>query len=182
MIKRIGKGIIYFLGVCTLIGLLASACASEEVENAQTINTDKGTVMVIPEEPDSEVKMIPQEKNDYERLVEAEQLLDTFAYDSFGKADIPYAIESEKDGEALIVYLRVHIAAEEVIPYVGTDSWYELIYEMTEASSSVRYLFEVSGYEDIHVSFMIGDFDLDRYYYGTVDDQVVYNIEDELNK
>ena len=181
MIKRIGKGIIYFLGVCTLIGLLASACASEEVENTQTITTDKGTIMVIPEEPDSEVKMIPQEKNNYERLAEAEQLLDTFAYDSFGKADIPYAIESEKDGEALIVYLRVHIAAKEVIPYVGTDSWYTLISEMKEASGNARRLFEVSGYEDIHVSFMIGDFNLDRYYYSTLDSTVVYNIENELN-
>lgn len=181
MIKKIGKGIIYFLGICSLIGLLASACASEEVENAQTIPTDKGTVMVIPEEPDSEVKIIPQEKNDYERLAEAEQLLDTFAYDSFGKADIPYAIESEKDGNALIVYLRVHIDAEAVIPYVGTDSWYTLISEMTEASGNARSLFEISGYEDIHVSFMIGDFNLDRYYYSTLDSEVVYNIENELN-
>lgn len=63
MIKKIGKGIIYFLGVCTLIGLLASACASEEVENAQAVATDKGTIMVIPEEPDSEVEIIvPEEK------------------------------------------------------------------------------------------------------------------------
>ena len=181
MIKRIGKGIIYFLGVCSLIGLLASACASEEVENTQTVTTDKGTIMVIPEEPDSEVEMIPQDKNDYERLAEAEQLLDTYAYKSFGKADIPYEIESEKVGNTLVVYLRVHMDAEAVIPYVGTDSWYTLIDEVIEASSNARCLFEISGYEDVHVSFLIGDFNLDKYYYGTLDSEVIYNIENELN-
>lgn len=61
MIKAIFKGLVYFLGLCTLIGLLSAACADEDVDQAKLVETDQGTVMVIPEEPDSEVEFVPAE-------------------------------------------------------------------------------------------------------------------------
>lgn len=61
MFKRTLKGIIYFCGVIFILSILAAACSDEEIENTQTIDTDKGTIMVIPDEPDSEVEIIEPE-------------------------------------------------------------------------------------------------------------------------
>jgi hypothetical protein len=58
MLKRLFKGFIYFLGICCLISILAAACEDEE---ATYVDTEQGSVMVIPEEPDSEVEIIPEE-------------------------------------------------------------------------------------------------------------------------
>ena len=58
MLKRLFKGFIYFLGICCLISILAAACEDKE---ATYVETDQGAVMVIPDEPDSEVEIIPAE-------------------------------------------------------------------------------------------------------------------------
>ena len=61
MLKRLLKGVVYVLGTITLISLLAAACSDEKVEQAKIVETEQGTVMIIPEEPDSEVEIIPAE-------------------------------------------------------------------------------------------------------------------------
>ena len=66
MIKRIFKGFIYFLGICCLISIIAAACEDEE---ATYVKTDQGTVMVIPEEPDSEVEIVEPEQEYEEDFV-----------------------------------------------------------------------------------------------------------------
>ena len=58
MLKRLFKGLIYFLGICCLISILAAACEDEETTY---VETEQGAVMVIPDEPDSEVEIIPAE-------------------------------------------------------------------------------------------------------------------------
>lgn len=64
MIKKLFKGFIYFLGICALISILAAACEDEE---ATYVETEQGTVMVIPDEPDSEVQIVePEQKEDYD--------------------------------------------------------------------------------------------------------------------
>ena len=61
MIKAIFKGLVYFLGLCTLIGLLSAACEDESVDQTKLVETDQGNIMIVPEEPDSEVEFIPAE-------------------------------------------------------------------------------------------------------------------------
>lgn len=82
MIKRIFKGFIYFLGICCLISILAAACEDEE---ATYVETEQGTVMVIPDEPDSEVEIVAPEKEYEEDFVFIEgptlQLADYASYE-----------------------------------------------------------------------------------------------------
>ena len=60
MFKRIFKGIVYFLGICTLICILAAACEDEETTYVEHTGPNEA-VLVIPEEPDSEVEIIEPE-------------------------------------------------------------------------------------------------------------------------
>ena len=60
MLKRIFKGIVYFLGICTLICILAAACEDEETTYVEHTGPNEA-VLVIPEEPDSEVEIIEPE-------------------------------------------------------------------------------------------------------------------------
>ena len=69
MIKRILKGVVYFCGCVFILGALASACVDDNVDQAKVVETEKGTVMVIPEEPDSEVEIIEPEKKEEEGFV-----------------------------------------------------------------------------------------------------------------
>lgn len=62
MIKRLFKGFIYFLGICTLISILAAACEDEEAAYVEHTGPNEA-VLVAPEEPDSEVEVVvPEEK------------------------------------------------------------------------------------------------------------------------
>jgi hypothetical protein len=64
MIKKILKGIVYFLGVCTLVSLICTACFDDET-SVGTVETDNGVTMIIPEEPDSEVEIVQPEEERY---------------------------------------------------------------------------------------------------------------------
>jgi hypothetical protein len=66
MLKRLFKGLIYFLGICCLISILAAACEDEE---ATYVETEQGAVMVIPDEPDSEVEIIEPEQESGEDFI-----------------------------------------------------------------------------------------------------------------
>lgn len=66
MLKRLFKGFIYFLGICCLISILVAACEDEE---ATYVETEQGSVMVIPDEPDSEVEIIEPEQEYEEDFV-----------------------------------------------------------------------------------------------------------------
>jgi hypothetical protein len=66
MLKRLFKGFIYFLGICCLISILAAACEDEE---ATYVETEQGAVMVIPDEPDSEVEIIEPEQESEEDFI-----------------------------------------------------------------------------------------------------------------
>ena len=66
MLKRLFKGLIYFLGICCLISILVAACEDEE---ATYVETEQGSVMVIPDEPDSEVEIIEPEQEYEEDFV-----------------------------------------------------------------------------------------------------------------
>ena len=68
MIKTIFKAIVYCLGLFTLIGILASACVDEEVKTEQ-IETNNDVTMIVPEEPDSEVKIVPAEPEETEETL-----------------------------------------------------------------------------------------------------------------
>lgn len=60
MLKRIFKGIVYFLGICTLICILAAACEDEETTYVEHTGPNEA-VLVVPEEPDSEVEIVVPE-------------------------------------------------------------------------------------------------------------------------
>ena len=69
MLKRLFKGFIYFLGLCAFISLLATAC-SDEVEQTYVEHTGPNdAVLVIPEEPDSEVEVVVPEEEPQEDFV-----------------------------------------------------------------------------------------------------------------
>ncbi len=59
MFKKLFKGFIYFLGICTLICILAAACENEDTSRIE--KTENGATIVIPDEPDSEVEIIAPE-------------------------------------------------------------------------------------------------------------------------
>ena len=61
MIKTIFKAIVYILGLITLISILAAACSDEEEQTYIESTGPNEAVLVIPEEPDSEVEVIAPE-------------------------------------------------------------------------------------------------------------------------
>lgn len=61
MLKRLFKGFIYFLGICCLISILAAACEDEETTTYIEHTGPNEATLVVPEEPDSEVEIIPAE-------------------------------------------------------------------------------------------------------------------------
>lgn len=61
MIKRLFKGFIYFLGICALISILAAACEDEEATYVEHTGPNEA-VLVVPEEPDSEVEVVPEKE------------------------------------------------------------------------------------------------------------------------
>ena len=60
MFKRIFKGIIYFLGIITLISILVAACEDENTAYIEHTGPNEA-VLVVPEEPDSEVEVVVPE-------------------------------------------------------------------------------------------------------------------------
>ena len=63
MLKRLFKGFIYFLGFVTLIALICSACTDDEANDSYIEHKDKNQVeLVVPDEPDSEVKVVKPEE------------------------------------------------------------------------------------------------------------------------
>ena len=61
MFKKVFKGVIYFLGVCCLISILATACDDEGTTTHIEHTGPNEATLVVPEEPDSEVEIIPAE-------------------------------------------------------------------------------------------------------------------------
>ena len=61
MIKKLFKGFIYFLGICALISILAAACEDEETTYIEHTGPNEA-VLVVPEEPDSEVEVVVPEE------------------------------------------------------------------------------------------------------------------------
>ena len=68
MLKRIFKGIVYFLGICTLICILAAACEDEETTYVEHTGPNEA-VLVVPDEPDSEVEIVVPEEEYEEDFV-----------------------------------------------------------------------------------------------------------------
>lgn len=68
MLKRIFKGFIYFLGICTLICILAAACEDEETTYVEHTGPNEA-VLVVPDEPDSEVEIVVPEEEYEEDFV-----------------------------------------------------------------------------------------------------------------
>ena len=69
MIKTIFKAIVYFLGLCTLIGILCAACEDEETAYVEHTGPNNEAVLVVPEEPDSEVEVVVPEEESQEDFV-----------------------------------------------------------------------------------------------------------------
>lgn len=88
MIKKLFKGFIYFLGICALISILAAACEDEEA--ASYVETDQGTIMVIPEDPDSEVQIVEPEvqQPQFESIVLTDNELVTVTITEFYEDDM----------------------------------------------------------------------------------------------
>lgn len=61
MIKKLFKGFIYFLGICTLISILAAACEDEEATYIEHTGPNEA-ILVVPEESDSEVQVVAPEE------------------------------------------------------------------------------------------------------------------------
>ena len=61
MFKKVFKGVIYFLGVCCLISILATACDDEGTTTHIEHTGPNEATLVVQEEPDSEVEIIPAE-------------------------------------------------------------------------------------------------------------------------
>jgi hypothetical protein len=72
MLKRLFKGFIYFLGICAFIGLLLSACEDEDATYVEHTGPNDA-VLVVPEEPDSEVEVVVPEENYEEDFVFIEE-------------------------------------------------------------------------------------------------------------
>jgi hypothetical protein len=68
MLKRLFKGFIYFLGICAFVGLLLSACEDEDATYVEHTRPNDA-VLVVPEEPDSEVEVVVPEENYEEDFV-----------------------------------------------------------------------------------------------------------------
>jgi hypothetical protein len=68
MLKRLFKGFIYFLGICAFVGLLLSACEDEDATYVEHTGPNDA-VLVVPEEPDSEVEVVVPEENYEEDFV-----------------------------------------------------------------------------------------------------------------
>lgn len=109
MLKRLFKGFIYFLGICVLVSALASACEDEEVTYIENVGPNEA-VLVVPEEPDSEVEVVvpeeviePQEEQQQEELdipIEYKQALKNaksyLEYGSFSKEGLRDQLEFEE--------------------------------------------------------------------------------------
>ena len=61
MFKRLFKGFIYFLGIVTLLSILCAACEDEEATYVEHTGPNEA-VLVVPEEPDSEVEVVVPEE------------------------------------------------------------------------------------------------------------------------
>lgn len=68
MFKRLFKGFIYFLGIVTLLSILCAACEDEETTYVEHTGPNEA-VLVVPEEPDSEVEVVVPEKEYEEDFV-----------------------------------------------------------------------------------------------------------------
>ncbi len=75
MIKTIFKAIVYILGLITLISILAAACSDEEQTYIESTGPNEA-VLVVPDEPDSEVEVIvPEEPKEDFVFVEGPQVV-----------------------------------------------------------------------------------------------------------
>lgn len=61
MFKRLFKGFIYFLGIVTFLSILCAACEDEEATYIEHTGPNEA-VLVVPEEPDSEVEVVTPEE------------------------------------------------------------------------------------------------------------------------
>ncbi len=68
MLKRLFKGFVYFLGICVLVSALATACEDEEATYVEHTGPNDA-VLVVPEEPDSEVEVVVPEEEYEEDFV-----------------------------------------------------------------------------------------------------------------
>ncbi len=61
MLKRIFKIVVYFLGLCTLVSLICTACFDDETTTyIENVGPNEAT-LVVPDEPDSEVEVVVPE-------------------------------------------------------------------------------------------------------------------------
>ena len=121
MFKRLFKGFIYFLGIVTLISMIATACVgSKEEEETYIEHTGPNeAVLVIPEEPDSEVEVIiPEEKVEpdvqlpmeyRQALKKAESYLD---FSAFSKEELRGQLEYHEFSQEAIQFALDNVEAD----------------------------------------------------------------------
>lgn len=68
MLKRIFKVVVYFLGICTLIGIICAACSDEETSYVENVGPNEA-ILVVPDEPDSEVEVVVPEEEPQEDFI-----------------------------------------------------------------------------------------------------------------
>ena len=178
MLKRIGKGFLWFLGLCIITGMLGSACENKET-TAVKEQPKEETVLVTPEEPDSEVKIAPKQETVKElNLYDLRDLIDGLAKDSFDSRGVQYSVVVDEENNA--INFIVNLSAIEMAQSVNTSAWTELIDSMTYYSDEVLDTFKLLEREDVNFTISVGDISLDRYYILIVNSELIYNVENDL--
>lgn len=179
MLKRILKGVVYFLGICCLISIICAACEDEEATTYIENTGPNEAVLVVPEEPDSEVKIAPKQETVKElNLYDLRDLIDGLAKDSFNSRGVQYSVAVDEENNA--INFIVNLSAIEMAQSVNTSAWTELIDSMTYYSDEVLDTFKLLEREDVNFTISVGDISLDRYYILIVNSELIYNVENDL--
>lgn len=142
MLKRIFKGIVYFLGICTLICILAAACEDEETTYIEHTGPNEA-VLVVPEEPDSEVEIVvpettvtPESKEDFVFIEGPECVFGEFGHNMTGVLKN----NSDKDFDYVQLSFSLFDAQGNVVDTAFTN--------ITNLKSGRTWKFEAMFFED----------------------------------
>lgn len=154
MLKRIFKGIVYFLGILTLISIICAACSDEETSYIENVGPNEA-VLVVPDESDSEVEVIvpeepvqqePQIPMEYRQALKKAQRY--IEYSAFSKEELRGQLEYHEFAQDAIQFALDNVEAD----------WYAEAVE--QAESYLEY--STFSREDLRGQLEYEGFDVDE--------------------
>lgn len=118
MFKRLFKGFIYFLGIVTLLSMLCAACEDEETTYVEHTGPNEA-VLIVPEEPDSEVEVVvpeepvqqePQVPMEYRQALKKAQRY--IEYSAFSKEELRGQLEYHEFAQDAIQFALDNVEAD----------------------------------------------------------------------